>query len=100
MNQTVLSAQIVERAAMRYTPAGLPVMDVRIAHTSQVMQDGAPRQISFEMHAVAVGELAWNLERRAVGSTAEFHGFLGKQRNGKGVMLHIDRLADSCNVTD
>lgn len=100
MNQVLLTAQIVERAAMRYTPAGLPVVDVRLAHVSQVMQDGAPRQISFEMHAVAVGELARSLERRAVGSTAEFSGFLGKQRNGRGVMLHIDRLTDSCNDTD
>jgi primosomal replication protein N len=100
MNQLVLTARIIERAAMRYTPAGLPVVDVRLAHESTVLQDGQPRQISFEMHASALGALAGRLERLAVGSTVEVHGFLGKLRNGRGVLLHIDQLVDSCNDSD
>jgi primosomal replication protein N len=52
------------------------------------------------MHASAVGALAGRLERLAVGSTVEVHGFLGKLRNGRGVLLHIDQLVDSCNDSD
>ena len=100
MNQLVLTACIVERAATRYTPAGLPVVDVRLSHDSELMQDGQLRRISFEMHASAIGEMARRLERLAVGTTVEVQGFLGKLRNGRGVLLHIDRLTDSCNVSD
>ncbi|MEY4754119.1 MAG: hypothetical protein RJA44_1794 [Pseudomonadota bacterium] len=96
-NRLVLTAQVVERAAMRYTPAGLPAVDVRLAHESTLLHDGAPRRISLEIHATAIGELARSLERMAVGKTAEFSGFLARQRNGRGLMLHIDQIADRCN---
>jgi primosomal replication protein N len=32
MNRLVLQAQVLERKAMRYTPAGLPALDLRLAH--------------------------------------------------------------------
>jgi len=38
-------------------------------------------------------DLARQLELMAVGDTALFSGFLAKQRNGRGVMLHINELA-------
>jgi primosomal replication protein N len=89
MNRVLLSATVLERAAMRYTPAGVPALDVRLAHASQVEHDGHPRQVSMEIHATAFGDVALDLAKQAVGTAAEFSGFLGKQRNGKGVMLHI-----------
>lgn len=94
LNRLELTAQVVERAAVRYTPAGLPVVDVRLAHDSMQAHNGAARRISFEIHAAAIGDLARSLEQLAVGSTAAFGGFLGRQRNGRGLMLHIDRIAD------
>lgn len=93
MNRVLLSAQLIERATMRYTPAGLPALDIRLAHASQVVHAGSPRQISLEVHATAIGDIALDIEKLAVGTTAMFTGFLGKQRNGKGLMLHISELA-------
>ncbi|MEO8296823.1 MAG: primosomal replication protein N [Burkholderiales bacterium] len=89
MNRVLLHAQIVERGPLRYTPAGLPALDLRLVHASQVTQANSPRQVSFEMHATAIGELVRTIEALAVGTTADFEGFLAKQRNGRGVMLHI-----------
>ena len=37
MNRLLLSAQLVERAALRYTPAGLPALDVALKHESELM---------------------------------------------------------------
>ncbi|MEY4748833.1 MAG: hypothetical protein RIQ60_1047 [Pseudomonadota bacterium] len=90
MNRVVLSACIVQRDAMRYTPAGLPVVDVRLAHESQRQQQGQTRKISMEMHATALGDLATTLMHTTVGSAGDFEGFLVKQRNGRGVMLQIE----------
>lgn len=95
MNEVQLSGQVVERGPLRYTPAGLPALDVRLAHTSRVEHEGEWRQVSLEIHATAMGDTARRLETMPVGDTALFSGFLGKQRNGRGVMLHIQRLEPS-----
>lgn len=89
MNRLLLQATVVERAAPRYTPAGIPALDVKLAHQSQVEHAGQPRQVALEIHATAIGEVARALERLAVGEDALFSGFLGRQRSGRGVMFHI-----------
>jgi primosomal replication protein N len=93
VNRVLLTAQIVERGSLRWTPAGLPALDLRLAHASQVSQASSPRQVSLEMHATVIGDLVRKIEALAVGTTADFEGFLAKQRNGRGVMLHITGLA-------
>lgn len=89
MNRLQLQATLVERAAPRYTPAGLPALDVKLAHSSQVEHAGQPRQVALEIHATAIGEMASQLGRLAIGDSALFSGFLGRQRSGRGVMFHI-----------
>ena len=44
MNRLVLQAQLVERSAPRYTPAGLPALDLSLRHESTVSEDGQPRR--------------------------------------------------------
>jgi primosomal replication protein N len=92
MNRVVITAQIVERQALRYTPAGLPALDLRIAHASTVQEAGAARQVSFEMRAVGIGAVAQELNRFAAGETARIAGFLGPIARGKSVVLHITEL--------
>ena len=89
MNHVALSATLIERSALRYTPAGIPALDLRLAHESEVAEAGMPRKVSLEITAVALGAWAEQLVRQAVGTRLEVNGFLGKQRNGRGVVLHI-----------
>jgi primosomal replication protein N len=89
MNRVVLSAQLVERGAMRYTPAGLPACDLSLKHESQVTEAGQPRKIFMEMRAVVIGELAQRLVRLEIGTAGTFAGFLTNQRNGRGTVLHV-----------
>jgi primosomal replication protein N len=93
MNHLVLQAQLLERKAVRYTPAGLPAVDLRLAHASTVLEAGVERQVSMEVAAVGIGEVVRELQALALGSQAIFTGFLAKQRNGRGVVFHIKRLA-------
>ena len=92
MNRLVLAAQLAERGALRYTPAGLPALDLTLKHESQVMQDGKARQVWFEIRARAIGEITQRVALLDLGSTHGFAGFLGSQRNGKGVVFHITEL--------
>jgi primosomal replication protein N len=92
MNRVVLTAQLVERGALRFTPAGLPALDLSLKHESSVTQDGQPRQVSVEIKARAIGEITRRLASVEMGSTHGFAGFLGSQRNGRGVVFHVTEL--------
>jgi len=92
MNRMVLSAQLLERGAVRYTPAGLPAVDCRLVHASTVTEDGRPRQVSLEIKAMGIGAIARPLGALALGSTGLFAGFLATTRNGRGLLFHITEL--------
>ena len=92
MNRMVLSAQLLERGAVRYTPAGLPAIDCKLLHASMVTEDGSPRQVSLEIKALAIGALSRPLGALALGSSALFAGFLATTRNGRGMLFHITEL--------
>jgi len=98
MNRLVLTACLVERGALRYTPAGLPALDLSLRHESWVTQEGAPRQVSLEIKARAVGEITATLSQVELGSSQGFAGFLGSQRNGKGIVFHVTEV-DLSSVT-
>jgi primosomal replication protein N len=89
MNRLVLQAQLTERAALRYTPAGLPALDLHLAHESTLTEDGAPRKVAFELRALALGAVTRPLADLALGSKAVFAGFLAAARNGRGLLFHI-----------
>ena len=54
-NRLALTAEIVERGALRFTPAGLPALDLSLKHESEVRQLGSVRKISSRSAAVAIG---------------------------------------------
>jgi len=89
VNRTELTACIAECGALRYTPAGLPALDLRLEHESSAEEAGARRQVKASLKALAVGAMAERLGRQAVGSQWRFTGFLASPRNGKHVVLHI-----------
>ena len=64
MNQTILSARIAEAQALRYTPAGLPALDLRLEHESQANEAGQARQVKVAVKAVAFGATAEALKAR------------------------------------
>ena len=74
MNRMVLSAQLLERGVVRYTPAGLPVIDCRLQHESTVTEDGQPRRISLEIKALAIGAIARPMSALMLGQTALYGG--------------------------
>ena len=89
MNRLLLKAQLVDKAAMRYTPAGLPALDVGLKHESELSENGQPRKVSMEMRAVAIGAVTQALAAMALGDAALFAGFVTSARNGRGLLFHI-----------
>ena len=92
MNQLVLDARIAQATPLRYTPAGLPAIDLLLDHESQAMQAGQQRQVRMQLKAVAFGTAAETLARQAVGAQLRFSGFLAAPRGGKHPVLHIQEF--------
>jgi primosomal replication protein N len=89
VNRLLISAQLIERQALRYTPAGLPALDVLLKHESEVTQEGQVRKVQAEVRARAIGSAVQALAALPIGASADFAGFLGGSRNGRGLVFHI-----------
>ncbi|MGE0097271.1 MAG: primosomal replication protein N [Hydrogenophaga sp.] len=89
MNLLQLSAVVVQVQSLRYTPAGIPAVNLVLEHESKVVEMDAPRDVKVQLKAVAFGAQAEILSRQGLDSVCEFHGFMANGRNGKGVVFHI-----------
>ena len=87
-----MTAFIAEAQALRYTPAGLPALDLRLDHESRQKEAGAERIVKASIKAVAFGAMAERLARQAIGSVWVFRGFLATPRNGKMLVLHVQDI--------
>ncbi len=83
---------MLEKSAMRYTPAGLPVLDMLLKHEAEIIQVGQTRRVAFEVKARGIGDITQGLGRLEMGQTHGFAGFLGPQRNGRGVVFHVTEV--------
>jgi primosomal replication protein N len=88
-NRFHLSAQVVQVQPLRYTPAGLPVVNLVLLHESTITEMDTPRLVKLELKAVAFGAQAEILARQGLDADCEFHGFMTNARNGKGLVFHI-----------
>ena len=91
-NHLVFSACIDEFDALRYTPAGLPALNLKLTHESSIQEAGQERQVKAVIKAIAFGVIAESLVKQAIGSRWKFTGFLATPRNGKHVALHIQEF--------
>jgi primosomal replication protein N len=89
MNRLLLSACLLERGAVRYTPAGLPALDLSLKHESEVSEDGHPRKVAVEVRSLAIGSVTQALLAMALGTCGLFGGFIASARNGRGLLFHI-----------
>jgi len=89
VNQLQLAAVVVQVQSLRYTPAGIPALNIVLEHDSEIVEMDTPRLVKLQLRAVAFGAHAEVLSRQGLDSACEFHGFLTNARNGKGVVFHI-----------
>lgn len=90
MNRFQLWAELAEREVMRYSPAGVPIINARLNHVSRQLEAGVEREVQMEINALAAGEMAQRMEQLALGKEHFFSGFLArKSRNSKSLVFHI-----------
>lgn len=92
-NKVVLVGKLIERGELRLTPAGLPVLNMRIAHISEQTEAGRPRSVNLELDGVALGEVAEKLDRVNTQAEFRFEGFLAqKSRLSRQTVLHVNKF--------
>jgi len=90
MNQLQLNAVLIERSALRYTPAGIPVIEMQLQHCSQALDAGLPRQLDFAFGAIAIGATAQQLAGVDLGGELALSGFLApRSRRSRRLLVHV-----------
>jgi primosomal replication protein N len=92
-NSCVVEGELLELGSLRYTPAGLARMDLKIRHASTQQEAGMPRQVQCDIPAVALGEAALQASKLSAGQQVKVAGFLA-QRSLRiaQLVLHIDNI--------
>ena len=79
---------------MRYTPAGIAVVDFRIEHESEQDEAGAKRKVKAEIGAVAFEAHAHLVAKIAMNTEVKLKGFLGaRTKRSKKLVLHVTNVA-------
>jgi primosomal replication protein N len=92
-NRLLIAGQLIELDAMRYTPAGIARIEMKIRHASMQQEAGAERQVQCEITALALGEAAQQAARLQTGRQVKAIGFLAQRslRNTQ-LVLHIEQI--------
>jgi primosomal replication protein N len=92
-NQVVLSGNLIELDAVRYTPAGLPVVNFRLSHASEQIEAGAKRAVQCEVAGLAFEREARLMAAARPGMRVKVTGFLAsKGRDSKQLVLHATTI--------
>jgi len=78
---------------LRYTPAGVPVSEGWLQHSSAQTESGTERLVEVEIAVLALGEPARWLQAAPLGGAVKVTGFLAaKSRNSKTPVLHVNTI--------
>jgi primosomal replication protein N len=93
LNHFILTAALVAREALRYTPAGVPVIECLLEHSGEVQEAGHARLIKMSLEAMAIGTVHQKLDQMELGRLARFEGFLAhKSLRSQRLVFHITHI--------
>jgi primosomal replication protein N len=92
-NQIVLEGIVIETNVLRYTPGGVPFMEMRVQHSSRQCEAGLERDVTVTLSVFALGDPALAAATIKIGQSVAVKGFLS-QRSLKSEypVLHINQI--------
>ena len=92
-NHLVIQGELVKVEELRFTPAGIPVLNLVIGHLSEQVEAGMKRRVECEVNAVVMGELAKAFQNLKEGMAVYASGFIAKRSfKSAQLVLHINKL--------
>ena len=97
-NRLEFCGEVTKVSELRYTPAGIPILEFSLHHSSQQNEGGMARKVECEITAVVIGVLAERTKELFVGSAVKAVGFLARRSlNSRQLILHINQLETILN---
>ena len=92
-NQTDICGKITKLGVLRYTPAGVAIIDFTISHVSRQVEAGVSRQVLCEIFSVALGQMAKIISEMKTDTMVKATGFLNrKSRLSQQLVLHVNHI--------
>jgi primosomal replication protein N len=92
-NRVVLRARLIELDALRYTPAGVPIVKFRLSHESSQQEAGTLRKVDCELAGVAFETEAKLIAAAQLGTAMSITGFLDRRgRSSRQIVLHATHI--------
>ncbi|MDH5551899.1 MAG: primosomal replication protein N [Nitrosomonas sp.] len=89
-NQTIICGEINKLAELRYTPAGVAVVEFSIRHQSKQINADTSRQVMCDISAIAFEQIAMLMIKLKIGARVKLTGFLTKKsHNNQQLILHV-----------
>ena len=93
LNRVELTGVVSALDALRYTPAGIPIVELKLDHESPQEEAGKARTVVCEVQAVAAGEIARRMVQAQLGARIKVTGFLAHRGKSKvALVLHINEF--------
>lgn len=89
-NRVEIEGTLAELGRLRHTPAGVAVIEFRIAHQSERPEAGARRKVHAEVPALAFDSTARLVAGQSPGTRIRADGFLcARSRRSRVPVLHV-----------
>ncbi|MGE5320837.1 MAG: primosomal replication protein N [Hyphomicrobiaceae bacterium] len=93
MNRLVISGALIQVDPLRYSPAGVPIVEAVIHHRSSQAVAAQARQVECELTVQASGVLAGQLAQLATGTQVKLEGALNRRSvNSRQLVLILNRI--------
>jgi primosomal replication protein N len=93
LNHFTLTASLVSKDAIRFTPAGLPVIYCQLEYRGEVIEVNQQRKIQMNVEAIAIGPVHQALLQMDLGAQAVFEGFMApKTLRNQRLVFHINHI--------
>ncbi|MDB5815870.1 MAG: prepilin peptidase [Rhodocyclales bacterium] len=92
-NAVTIAGSLMERDALRMTPARVPVVGFKIRHESLQMELDVERNVTCELSALAIGPLAQQIAAMPMGVEMRLEGFLAaRSARHQNPVLHVTKF--------
>jgi len=93
LNHFTLTALLVSKDTIRFTPAGIPVLHCQLEHAGEAMEVQMSRKVQMSVEAIAIGPVHWDVEQMDLGTEAVFEGFMApKSLRNQRLVFHITHI--------
>jgi primosomal replication protein N len=94
LNDFRLTARLVNKETIRYSPAGQAILGCQLEHSGSVKEAGVDRKVELQISAVAIGSEVQTLDQMQIGQVANFQGFIAHQSiRRQALVFHITNIS-------